>query len=167
MKPLMASSLLGASLLGLVLLQTGYSDEKAAPEKKADAAAKKDDSAGAPKTIRVRLPNLFGKLSLTTEQQDKIKAIGSKYGPQIADLRKQLQQLEAQQEEEQQAVLSGAQKEQLNNLKQEAKAKREAAKPAAAANDKPAAEKKPSANGSETKPLNKLGKGKKEKEGEK
>ena len=41
MKPLMTSSLLGAFLLGLVLLQTGYSDDKAAADKKADSAVKR------------------------------------------------------------------------------------------------------------------------------
>ena len=163
MKPLMTSSLLGAFLLGLVLLQTGYSDDKAAADKKADAAVKKDAATGAPTTIRIALPRLFGKLSLTAEQRDKVKAVGAKYGPQIAELRKQLKELEDKQEAEQHSILSAAQKEQFDKLVQEAKAKREAAKPATA-NGKPAAEKKPAANGSESKPLNK---GKKEKAEEK
>jgi Spy/CpxP family protein refolding chaperone len=83
-----------------------------------------------------RVPSNFGSLNLSTEQREKIYTIRGKYREQIAALRAQLDQLQAKELGECEAVLTDAQKkllEQTRATKAQRKAppKDEPAKPSA------------------------------------
>ena len=63
-----------------------------------------------------QLPQNWGKLGLSDEQKKKIYALQDEYGPKIADLRKQIEDLTKKEREEMAAVLTAEQKDHLKKL---------------------------------------------------
>ncbi len=111
---------------------TQESGKPTAPTKvtaKADAAPEEEKTTG-------RLPNNYGKLSLTEKQKKSIYAAQTKYAAEINALIKQVEELRGKRDAEVEGVLTAEQKAKLLELQSET-AKRTAAKKATA---KPPAE---------------------------
>jgi Spy/CpxP family protein refolding chaperone len=107
-------------------------DEKKADEKPAAVAADNSE----PDKPTGRLPNNFGKLNLTDEQKTKIYQLQDDYGPKIADLIKQVEQLRIDRDKAIEGVLTAEQKSKLKDLQaataQKSAAKKKPTAPAAA-----------------------------------
>ena len=92
------------------------------------AQAQEDQSNSAEKRIRKkprgRVPNHYGKLGLSPKQKETIYGIQSKYDDQIEALEKQLADLERQEDEEVEAVLTDDQKKRLQEILAEVDARR-------------------------------------------
>lgn len=140
MKSFVTPAAIATLMLGLICLQPSYSDDKPAAESKTGKTATAETEK------KPRLPNLYGKLNLTTEQRDKALAVQAKYADQIADLRAKLEKLQTQQKEELRALLDVDQQTMLAKLELQAQKRREAR---AAANEQ-ASKKKSAANGNTT-----------------
>ena len=114
---------------------------------------KGDDSKSAEKDkAKGKLPNHFAKIGLTTKQQDDVRKIAQTFDDKIAQLHKQIQDIEKQIKEQEDAKLAACEKsltEGQRTALKEARANAEADKSAAAAKKK--AGKKP-ANGDGNKP---------------
>jgi len=76
------------------------------------------------KKPRGRVPNHYGKLGLSPKQKETIYGIQSKYRDQIEALEKQLAELEQQEDEEVEAVLTDDQKTRLQEILAEVEARR-------------------------------------------
>ena len=63
-----------------------------------------------------QLPPNYGKLGLSDDQKKKIYDIQDDYGPKIADLKKQIEELTKKQRQETAAVLTDEQKEHLTKI---------------------------------------------------
>lgn len=92
------------------------------------ATANADESKAASQTgdateFRPRLPAYYARV-VTEEQRQKIYAIQREYHPRIAALRKQLEELIAEQNGKIEAVLTPQQKAELERLRQEAATRR-------------------------------------------
>lgn len=72
----------------------------------------------AAKKFRGRLPNNFRQLGLSQKQIDEIYGVQKKYHDRIDELTKQLEALEAQEDQEIHAVLTTEQKTKLEELRQ-------------------------------------------------
>ena len=148
-------------LLGIALLAGGatFAADQPATSKtpttttKADAQTKTTDNgkhtANKPvasegtteskKAARTRLPAHFGKIGLSAEQREHMKAVMDKYAGQIKDLEVKINELKSQREGELHSLLTEAQKKAVEDAKafaekarQEAKEKRTAAQKALA-----------------------------------
>lgn len=93
-----------------------------------NAQAQEDQSKSIEKKIRKkprgRVPNHYGKLGLSPKQKETIYGIQSKYRDQIEALEKQLADLERQEDEEVEAVLTDDQKKRLQEILAEVDARR-------------------------------------------
>jgi hypothetical protein len=144
-----------AGLLGLALLAGGSSfaadqpttknadaTKKANTEKKADAEKHTANKPVAPegvnpasstmehKGFRAHLPAHFGRIGLSKEQHQQLKAVMDKYSGQIKELETQLGEVKAKRDSELHALLSEAQKKALEEAKSLAAKAREDAKAA-------------------------------------
>src|SRR5207237_2447847 len=63
-----------------------------------------------------QLPQNYGKLGLSDDQKKKIYAIQDEYGPKIADLQKQIEELTKKRRDEMAALLTDDQKENLKKI---------------------------------------------------
>jgi hypothetical protein len=113
-----------ALLLGLASLpQLLIAQADPAPTK--PAAEKADRNAP--------LPDYWGKIGVSEDQRKKLNTIRGEYAPKLADLRKQIQALEAERDAKMELELTDGQKLRLKELRDEAKQK--AAAEAAAKKD--------------------------------
>ena len=113
-----------------------------------------EESTGEKKTIQAQSPapkpkeskNLYRRLPpyyaqvVKPEQRKEIYAIQEQYGPKIDALRAQLEALIQERDKKIEAVLTEAQRQEVERLREEAKAKRAVKEKAPAAESKPAAE---------------------------
>jgi|GEM_PF-6795680 len=74
-----------------------------------------------------RLPPGYGQLELTDEQREKVYGVQEKYATDLAKLNQQIAELRAKISSESEAVLTPAQRTQLNRNRAEAKSKSKAA----------------------------------------
>lgn len=77
------------------------------------------------------LPAHFGRLGMSSEQKEKLYAIQESYEVKIAELRKQIVQLEAERDRTLETLLTPGQKLRLQELREEARVKQEQAARAA------------------------------------
>jgi hypothetical protein len=108
------------SLAVLVALLGTVGVQMAVAQKKAESAATEKEAPRKP-----RLPNYFAKV-VTDEQRAKITAIQEEYFPQLQTKRDELKALNSKQDAAIQKILSKEQWEQIEMLREEAKAKRQA-----------------------------------------
>jgi hypothetical protein len=145
---------IGVSLSLLVLFAgTVQSDEATKRAKKSDAATakqkseQKSDSKKPRLKLRRkqgrRLPNHFGKLKLTPEQRKEIDDIQAGYKKQLDELIRQMRELKTAQQKDVQAVLTKAQKKELDGHVEEARQRRAQPKKPGAKPVKTAEKKKP------------------------
>lgn len=78
--------------------------------------------ASAPASYR-RVPTYFSKVGLTPEQKEKIYAIRGKHQAQVDELKRQLEEVQAQEMVACESVLNEAQKKQLEQFRNAPKAK--------------------------------------------
>ncbi len=71
-----------------------------------------------------RLPRYFGKLDLDDSQRQEVLAIRQRFDQQILDLQKEITELQADCDQQLQAVLTAAQRRLLKNLRVKPKAKK-------------------------------------------
>lgn len=92
---------------------------------RADAAAENsvalnllqaEETPAAAKRPRVRVPNNYGQLGLSTEQRQRIYAIQAEYGKRIDELEAQLEAVRKERDEQCYAVLSDFQKQRLAEI---------------------------------------------------
>lgn len=76
--------------------------------------------------VNTRLPNFYSQIGLLPSQRDSIYAIQQKYGTQIADLIRQVEELRRKQNEEIAGILKPDQRAELKRLMDEAAASRKA-----------------------------------------
>lgn len=137
-----AALVIGGVLIGS---RTPAEDTAAQPQASTQqpATANADESKAASQTrdateFRPRLPAYYARV-VTEEQRQKIYAIQREYHPRIAALRKQLEDLIAEQNGKIEAVLTPQQKVELERLRQEAATRRAGRADAAdAAGNRPA-----------------------------
>lgn len=110
-------SLFWAAVLSVVFVTSTLSS---APPQPTTAAA---DQAGSAKP-RTRLPNHYGKLSITAEQREQIYALQADYDGRIDDLQAQLERLRTQRNDALEGVLNAGQRAKLQEIRQERVAKR-------------------------------------------
>jgi|YNPNPStandDraft_1061719.scaffolds.fasta_scaffold28188_2 hypothetical protein len=91
------------------------------------------------KNLYRRLPSYYGQV-VKPEQRKQIYAIQEEYGPKIDALRAQLEALIQERDKKIEAVLTEAQRQEVERLREEAKAKRAVKEKSPAAESKPAAE---------------------------
>ncbi|MCA9095966.1 MAG: hypothetical protein KDA68_20945, partial [Planctomycetaceae bacterium] len=77
----------------------------------------------APEAKSPRLPNHFGKLSLSEEQKGKVYATQMKYAKEIDELKARLKKLQGEQQKELEGVLTTEQRSRLKLLKSESRKK--------------------------------------------
>jgi hypothetical protein len=121
-----------AGLLGLMLLAGGssYGADQPTTTKKADTEKHTANKPVAPEGVapatsekastpaaRTHLPAHFGRLGLSAEQHQQLKAVNEKYAAQIKQLEMQLGELKAKREGELHSLLSEAQKKALAEAK--------------------------------------------------
>ncbi len=122
MKNVRFTSLVCVALAGFFLgSQVPVSSTVAQDDAKPKAAAKGEKKA--PKKAKGRVPAYFGQVGLSSEQKDKIYGIQGQYNEQIGALKKQINDLTSKRDAEVEAVLTDAQKKQLDELRAAAKKK--------------------------------------------
>ena len=70
-----------------------------------------------PRKARGRVPTHYGRVGLSDAQKEKIYAVQSEFNDRIAELQKQIQDLEARRNTEVESVLTPGQKKQLEELR--------------------------------------------------
>ena len=70
-----------------------------------------------PRKARGRVPAHFGQVGLSGTQKEKIYAVQSEYNDRIADLQKQIRELETRRDAEVESVLTPGQKKQVEELR--------------------------------------------------
>jgi hypothetical protein len=113
--------LLVVTSLGVYSLSPAFSQD--APVLKGKAIAQKEKKADVKKPAP-RLPNNFGKLSLSAAQKDEIYTILAKHNGQIDALEEQIKQLKDKRDAEVNDVLSAEQKGKLKTLLADAQKKK-------------------------------------------
>lgn len=122
MKNVRFASLVCVALAGFFLgSQVPVSSSVAQDDAKAKPAAKADKKA--PKKAKGRVPAYFGQVGLSDEQKETIYGIQGQYNEQIGALKKQITDLTSKRDAEVEAVLTDAQKKQLDELRAAAKKK--------------------------------------------
>lgn len=91
------------------------------PVNSADPAGAKGEAGQEAKSPR--LPNHFGKLSLSEEQKGKVFATQMKYAKEIDELKARLKKLQGEQQKELEGVLTTEQRSRLKLLKSESRKK--------------------------------------------
>lgn len=89
------------------------------------------EAPGAATKPRSRLPNHYGKLSVTADQRERIHAIQADYDGRIDELLAQIEQLRSDRNAAMEAVLTVDQRARLTQLREEQAAKRRAKSAAA------------------------------------
>lgn len=104
---------MGLSLVGALGILPSLAQE---PKDKADASAAKSAR---------RVPPYFSKVGLTPEQKEKVYTIRGKHQARIEELKRQIDEAQAKEMEECEAVLLDSQKKMLQQFRAEAKANAE------------------------------------------
>ncbi|HPP52731.1 MAG TPA: hypothetical protein PK777_07270 [Thermoguttaceae bacterium] len=113
-----------------------YGEEGAAEKKPSQAQASKPKQT---KNPYHRLPPYYAQV-VKPEQRKQIYAIQEQYGPKIDALRAQLEALLQERDKKIEEVLTEAQRQEVERLREEAKAKRATKEKSTAVESKPAAE---------------------------
>lgn len=122
MKNVRFASLVCVALAALFLgSQVPVSSTVGQDEAKPKVAAKADKKE--PKKARGRVPAYFAQVGLSGEQREKIYSLQADYNGKIDELQKQVAELESKRDAEVEAVLTDAQKKQLDELRAAAKKK--------------------------------------------
>lgn len=130
------------AMLGwLACLERGflYAEEAAAEKKPSQVQPSKPKETKNPYR---RLPPYYAQV-VKPEQRKQIYAIQEEYGPKIDALQAQLKALLEERDKKIEAVLTEAQRQEVERLREEAKAKRAAKEKAPAAESKPVAPEQP------------------------
>ena len=129
-----------ASMLVLTMLVAAAPAQgPAKPSAKAPAKPAATSTTPARKKPRGRLPAYFGKV-VSAKQRDQIYSIQAKYNAQIEKLQAQLKTLIAQRDGDVEQVLSTEQRAEVQQLREQRKARGAAAKARKAAVTKPASQ---------------------------
>ncbi|MFW6125155.1 MAG: hypothetical protein ACOC46_03315 [Pirellulales bacterium] len=114
-----------ASVLSVLGFAGPLAGQQEAPKDK--PAAKAKAKAKAKRNPFRRLPNYFGQIGLSDEQREEIYAIQAEYGPKIRELQQKIAALRDHRDEAARAVLTDAQREQLDELIKAARQRRRGA----------------------------------------
>ena len=130
LRPYLPAAAVAAALLGLSALDRPQAGQDADPAAVPAGAEKKDE----PKTYR--LPAGYGAVGLSREQKRAAYAVMAKYDGRVAELERQIAQIEAAQDAEIAAVLTPGQRRFLDEWRAGRAAEKAAEKEGGAAEDK-------------------------------